>query len=52
MPGRRGEFTIRVDGEPLIERGGNLLTRMFGGGYPDTELVIEHLAERQRRESS
>lgn len=45
-PGKTGEFTVIADGETLVERGGNWLTRSFGVGYPDPEAVVEKLRQR------
>lgn len=47
-PGKTGQFDVLADGEKIVERGGNWLTRSFGAGYPDLEGVVEQLAERSR----
>jgi hypothetical protein len=47
-PGKTGQFDVIVDGERIVERGGNWFTRSFGAGYPDLEKVIEHLVEKNR----
>ena len=38
--GRLGQFDVVVDGETIASRGGNVLTRALGGGWPDPEAVI------------
>lgn len=38
--GKSGQFDVLVDGELVAARGGNLLTRLLGGGWPDPEDVI------------
>jgi hypothetical protein len=47
-PGKTGQFDVTADGERIAERGGNWLTRSFGGGYPDLENVIGQLVEKNR----
>ena len=53
MPGKLGQFDVVVDGETIASRGGNLLTRALGGGWPDPEAVIAKiealLAQRRGR---
>ena len=47
-PGKRGQFDVFVDGEPIAARGGNALTRpLFGAGFPDLEGVVRELERRQ-----
>jgi hypothetical protein len=46
-PGKTGQFEVLADGEKIVERGGNWLTRSFGAGYPDLNSVIEQLEERR-----
>jgi hypothetical protein len=48
VPGKTGQFDVVANGEKIAERGGNWLTRSFGGGYPDLEGVVEKL-ERHRQ---
>ena len=47
-PGKTGQFDVIADGERIVERGGNWLTRSLGAGYPDLEKVIEQLVEKSR----
>lgn len=47
--GGTGKFDVIVDGETIVERGGNSLTRIFGAGYPDPEEVVEQIAKRVGR---
>lgn len=35
-----------VDGEPVVQRGGNWFTRKLGAGYPDFERVVAVLGAR------
>lgn len=35
-----------VDGELVASRGGNMLQRVLGGGWPDPEEVIEKIAAK------
>jgi len=46
--GATGQFDVMVDGEKIAERGGNWLSRSFGGGYPDLESVVERLKAKQQ----
>lgn len=52
-PGKLGQFDVVVDGKTIASRGGNLLTRALGGGWPDPEAVIAKiealLAQRRGR---
>ena len=45
-PGKTGQFEVLADGERIVERGGNWITRSFGAGYPDLEEVVTQLEER------
>lgn len=47
-PGKTGQFDVLADGEKIAERGGNWITRSFGGGYPDLDSVVESLVEKHR----
>jgi hypothetical protein len=49
VPGKTGHFEVLADGEKIVERGGNWLTRSFGAGYPDLNRVIEQLEERRAK---
>ena len=51
-PGKTGQFEVLADGEKIVERGGNWLTRSFGAGYPDLSSVIERLEQRRASESA
>jgi hypothetical protein len=42
-PGKSGQFDILADGELIAARGGNMLTRLIGGGWPDEQSVVEKL---------
>jgi len=41
--GKSGQFDVIVDGETIASRGGNMLTRLFGAGWPDPEDVLPTL---------
>jgi hypothetical protein len=38
--GGLGQFDVLVDGEVVASRGGSMLKRVLGGGWPDPEEVI------------
>lgn len=38
--GKLGQFDVLVDDEVIASRGGNMLQRVLGGGFPDPEEVI------------
>jgi len=44
--GKSGQFDVIVDGEVVASRGGNALTRLLGGGWPDPDSVVEALRKR------
>ena len=46
--GKLGQFDIVVDGKLVAGRGGNILTKMIGGGWPDPEDVIAKIEALQR----
>ena len=46
-PGSTGQFEVIADGETIAERGGNWLTRSFGGGYPDLDSIVEQLQKHR-----
>ena len=46
-PGRTGQFEVIADGKRIAERGGNWLTRRFGAGYPDLDVVVERLEKHR-----
>ena len=49
--GRLGQFDVVVDDEVIAGRGGNMLQRALGGGWPDPEEVVAKLEELQRARS-
>ncbi len=46
-PGKTGQFEVIADGEMITQRGGNWLTRKFGAGYPDLDVVVEQLEKHR-----
>ena len=51
QPGKLGQFDVVVDGEVIASRGGGVLQRVLGGGWPDPQDVIariETILARQR----
>jgi hypothetical protein len=50
-PGEKGQFDVTANGETIASRGGNFLTRSFGGGYPDFEALVTKLGKKQDTES-
>jgi hypothetical protein len=49
--GNRGQFDVVVDGQTIASRGGNLLTRAFGGGWPDEAAVVKAIDEKRAARS-
>lgn len=50
--GKTGQFEVFADGERIAERGGNWLTRSFGGGYPALESIVENLIQKRQAETN
>lgn len=46
--GRLGQFDVVVDGQTIASRGGNVFTKLIGGGWPDPEDVIAKIEALQR----
>lgn len=44
-----GEFVLLVDGEVVARRGGTFLSRLVGGGWPDTDDFVRAVEERLAR---
>jgi hypothetical protein len=44
--GRLGQFDVLADGEVIASRGGSMLKRVLGGGWPDPAEVIEKIEAR------
>jgi hypothetical protein len=44
--GDPGQFDVLVGGQVIATRGGSLLARLFGGGWPDPARVVEILKAR------
>ena len=44
--GRTGQFEVIADGETVVTRGGNFITRKFGMGYPPAEEIVDMLQQR------
>lgn len=49
--GDRGQYEVFVDGETVAKRGGNLLTRLFGGGWPVPEDVLAEIEKRAAKQA-
>lgn len=45
--GTTGQFDVVINGKTILQRGGNVITRMFGAGYPDFEQVLNIVKEYQ-----
>ena len=41
--GNPGQFDVLVDGQVIATRGGGVLARLFGGGWPEPARVVEAL---------
>lgn len=46
--GKLGQFDVVVDGEVVASRGGSVLRRVLGGGFPDPDDVIAKIRDLQR----
>jgi hypothetical protein len=46
--GSLGQFDVFVDDTLVASRGGNMLKKALGGGWPDPEEVIARIEELQR----
>jgi hypothetical protein len=49
VSGSTGQFDVIADGEAVVTRGGNWLTRRLGAGYPDFDGVVDVLEKRRAR---
>lgn len=47
--GAGGQFDVLLDGELIASREKGFLTRLFGGGWPEPDLVVEELKKRQQK---
>ena len=53
QPGKPGQFDVVVDGKVIASRGGSMLKKLLGGGWPDPEEVVEKIdALRQERQKA
>lgn len=43
MAGKPSQFDVVVDGNVIASRGGTLLKRLLGGGWPDPAAVIRQI---------
>ena len=48
MAGKLGQFDVVVDGKVVARRGGNVFTKLLGGGWPEPADVIAKIEELQR----
>lgn len=46
--GKLGQFDVLVDGKVIASRGGNMLQKVLGGGWPDPEDVIAKIEALQK----
>ena len=46
--GKLGQFDVLVDGKVIASRGGNMLQKVLGGGWPDPEDVIAQIEMLQK----
>lgn len=44
--GTGGQFDVVADGETIASRGGGVISRLFGAGWPDPEDVVAALEQR------
>jgi hypothetical protein len=53
QPGKPGQFDVVVDGKVIASRGGSMLKKLLGGGWPDHEEVVAMIdALRQERQKA
>ena len=48
QPGKLGQFDVVVDGEVVASRGGSMLKKVFGGGWPDPDEVIAKIEAKMK----
>ena len=46
--GSLGQFDVVVDGKVVASKGGNLLKRLLGGGFPEPDDVVAAIAKLQQ----
>jgi hypothetical protein len=46
--GSLGQFDVLVDGKVIASRGGSMLKKVLGGGFPDPEDVIAKIEALQQ----
>jgi len=46
--GSPGQFDVLVDDNLIASRAGGLINRLFGGGWPDPNAVVEAVRSSQR----
>ena len=44
--GKSGQYDIVVDGQVVASREGNMLTRLMGGGWPESGDVLAAIEKR------
>lgn len=49
--GKLGQFDVVVDGKVIASRGGNMLQKVLGGGWPDPEDVIRKIEALQQQKA-
>ena len=49
QPGKPGQFDVVVDGKVIASRGGSMMKRLLGGGWPDPDEVVEKLEALQQQ---
>lgn len=49
--GSLGQFDVIVDGKVIASRGGSMLKKILGGGFPDPEEVIAKIEELQKQKA-
>ena len=53
QPGKPGQFDVVVDGKVIASRGGSMLKKLLGGGWPDPEDVVAIIDElRQTKQKA
>lgn len=52
QPGKPGQFDVVVDGKVIASRGGSMMKRLLGGGWPDPDEVVEKIEALQQQQPS
>lgn len=51
-PGKPGQFDVVVDGKVIASRGGSMMKKLLGGGWPDPDEVVEKIEALQQQQGA